>query len=232
MRIARLIPSGCSVASSALILMLLTAPNLLGQDHNPRVTLFGGASFLKAQRIFLVDREAFRTTFSDGGKLGVRGTVDLKSRWALEGAYSYGTSNLRVLDLEAVLPRERGFGVRLHQLTGNVVYFLNEQGQALRPFVTAGLGWTRYAPTSDAQADAATRGFTAAPAVLTSSNELEFNFGAGAELKVTKRLGARLDVRDHVTKIPHFGLSRGSFPVAGAAEDLEISLGVALYLTR
>ncbi len=34
----------------------------------------------RSQASALVDREAFRTTFSDGGKLGVRGTMDFRSR--------------------------------------------------------------------------------------------------------------------------------------------------------
>src|SRR5215471_3768419 len=231
MRIPQLMTSGGLLLGSALLLLHLAAPNLLAQERNPRVTLFGGASFLKAQRIFLVAGEAFRTTYSDGGKLGVRGTVNISSRWALEGAYSYGTSNLRVLDLEAALPRERGFGVRLQQLTGNVLSFLNEQGNELRPFVTAGLGWARYSPTSEART-AAAQEFIAGPAALSSNNKLDFNFGAGAEWKLTRLLGARLDVRDHVTKIPRLGLSAGRLPVAGAAEDLDFAVAVVFCLTR
>ena len=88
MRVRRLITNGYWQAGSVLLLLHLATRNLVAQERNPRLTVFGGASFLKAQRIFLVDREAFRTTFSEGGKLGVRGTMDFRSRWALEAAYS------------------------------------------------------------------------------------------------------------------------------------------------
>lgn len=232
MRVERLIPSGYFSASSLLILMLLAAPVLLAQERDLRVELFGGASFLKAQRTFLVNQEAFRTEFSDGGKVGLRGTVNLGSHLAVEGAYSYGTSNLRVLDLEAVPLHERGFGVRVHQLSGNVLWFLNEQGHTLRPFVTAGLGLARFSPTSDARSVATANGFIAGPAAVSASNELDLNLGAGMEGKLTRLLGVRLDLRDHVTRFPRFGLSKEFFPAAGAAQELEISLGVVLHLAR
>jgi hypothetical protein len=61
MRVRRLITNGFWQAGSGLLLLHLATPNLVAQERNPRLTVFGGASFLRAQRIFLVDRGAFRT---------------------------------------------------------------------------------------------------------------------------------------------------------------------------
>ncbi len=79
--------------------------------------------------------------------------------------------------------------MRLHQLSGNVVYFLNRQEQKLRPFVTADLGCARYSPTSAARDVAAPQQFIEGPAALSNSNKLDFNFGAGAQWKFTRVLG-------------------------------------------
>ena len=97
--------------------------------------------------------------------------------------------------------------------------------------MTAGPGWAGCSPNSAARDVAARQQFIEGPAALSGSNKLDFNFGAGAQWKLTRVLGARLDIRDHVTKIPTFGLSTGLFPVFGAAEDLEAAIEVVLYLT-
>jgi hypothetical protein len=97
--------------------------------------------------------------------------------------------------------------------------------------VTAGPGWAGCSPNSAARDVAARQQFIEGPAALSGSNKLDFNFGAGAQWKLTRVLGARLDIRDHVSKIPTFGLSTGLFPVFGAAEDLEAAIEVVLYLT-
>ncbi len=74
----RLTTSGGCLMGSALLLLHLAAPNLLAEGRNPGLTLFGSVSFLKAQRIFPVDREAFRTTFSEGANWA--SAVDFRSR--------------------------------------------------------------------------------------------------------------------------------------------------------
>jgi opacity protein-like surface antigen len=210
-----------------IFLALFSSPVFSAQKHKLRISLFGGASFLKAQRIFLVGGQAFRSEFSDGGKAGVRVDINLSRRWALEGGYGYGSSNLRLLKFGGA---ERGFGMRLEQLEGNLLGYLNDERQAFRPFVTLGLGWARYSPTSEAKEAAATMGFTSGPAALSSSNNLDFNFGAGLEGKLAGPLRFRIEFRDHVSRVPRFGLPRESFPVAGAAEDLEASLGVVFSI--
>ncbi len=58
------------------------------------------------------------------------------------------------------------------------------------------------------------------------------SISADAECKLTRVLGARLDIRDHVSKVPTFGMSTGLFPVFSAAEDLEAAIEVVLCLTR
>ncbi len=221
--------NGFWVGSYTLLTVLLLTPNLLGQDLNPRATTFAGGSFLKGERTFTVGGEPFRSEFANGGKVGFRGAVDLTDHWAVEGAYSFGTNNLRIVELEKAPPRVRAFGTRVHQLTGNALYFLNEPRERIRPFATAGLGLARFSPTSDAKAIAAQR-FVEEPAALRSSNKLEFNFGVGLEAKAKDRFGVRFNLRDHIARIPRFGVP--VFPVSGFVHDFEISAEILIYLKR
>src|SRR5713226_4482262 len=168
----------CAV-TAMLLMPLLAAPGAFAAEDNFRATVFGSGSFLKGERSFTVDGDTKRTNFAKGGKFGVRGTLDLTSHWAVEGAYGYGTNNLRIFDTGAPT-RERAFGTRVHQVTGNVSYYLSGSGRKLRPFVTAGVGLIRFNPTSKARAAAAIE-FVDEPATISSNTKTEFNYGAGVE---------------------------------------------------
>ena len=220
----------------ALLVFLLVAPNAFGQDLNSRLTIFGGGSFLKGERAFVVVGDQFRSDFANGGKFGFRGTVDVDSHWAVEGTYSYGTNNLRIFELR-VPPRERAFGTRVHQFAANALYFLNKPEDKMRAFVTGGLGLTRYSPTDAAKTFAATFEFVDEAAVISSDTKLSLNFGAGVEAKVHDRFGVRFDFRDNMTRIPRFGVPETPpgpavdfFPVSGVVHDWEASIGVVIYL--
>ena len=216
-------------AVGTLLFALLLASDLKAQG-DLRVEAFGGGSVLKADRSFLVDGEPFRSSFADGGKFGFRGTVDLTKHWAVEAAYSYGTNNLRITDLGEVPPRVVGFGTRVHDVSGNALYFLDLSGTRLRPFLTAGIGFARYNPTSQAKAAAVALTFTGEPTVINGTNQPDFNFGAGVEATLTDHWGARFDLRDHLTGLPTFGVTKALFPVSGTAQNIEYSVGVVFHL--
>lgn len=224
-------------AASALLVFLLLAPGAVAQDGNLRLSVFGGGSFLKGERSFIIDGSPKRSDFAKGGKFGFRGTADLNSHWAVEGAYSYGTNNLRIFDI-GTTTRERAFGTRIHQITGNALYYLGDPESKLRPFVTAGGGLMRFGPTSEAKS-AATIKFIDEPATISATNGFDFNYGGGIEAKVSDFWGLRFDVRDHLAKIPRFGIPEAPtagiadfFPVSGATHDVETSVGIVIYLRR
>jgi opacity protein-like surface antigen len=221
--------------ASALLVFLFLPLGAFAEEGNLRVTVFGGGSFLKGERSFTIGGDAKRTSFANGGKFGVRGTVDLNSHWAVEGAYSFGTNNLRIFDI-GTTTRERAFGTRVHQVTGNVLYYLGESRSRFRPFVTAGGGLMRFNPTSSAKTAAGIE-FVDDPAAIRSDNKFEFNYGGGAEAKVSNWFGLRFDLRDHLAKIPRFGVPQvptprvaDFFPVSGAVHDVEASAGIVIYL--
>jgi len=229
-------PGFWAVLSAALALLLL-APSAFAQDSNPRVTFFGGGSFLKGERSFTIGGDPKRSEFAAGGKFGVRGTMDLNDHWAAEAAYSYGTNNLRIQEIATPI-RERDYGVRVHQLTGNLLYLWGGSHSRFRPFLTAGAGLSRFNPTSEAKSLASLR-FVDEPAPINSNSKFNFNYGGGVEARAGDVLGIRFDLRDHLSPIPRFGVPEAPtagvadfFPVSGMVHDVEASVGIVIYFHR
>ena len=224
-------------AASALLVFLLLPLGAVAEDGNLSVSVFGGGSFLKGERNFIIGGDPKRSDFAKGGKFGARGTAQLNSHWAVEGAYSYGTNNLRIFDI-GTPTRERAFGTRIHQVTGNALYYLGGSTSKVRPFVTAGGGLMRFGPTTAAKT-AATIRFIDEPATISADNKFEFNYGGGVEAKASDLWGLRFDVRDHLAGIPRFGIPQvptagiaDFFPVSGAVHDVEVSAGIVIYFRR
>jgi opacity protein-like surface antigen len=192
-----------SVGILALCLAVLFSACAFGQNIDPRITSLGGASLLSASRSFVIGTRLFETQFQNGIKIGVRGTFNVGEHWGAEGTYSFSSNGLQVRGVAPTTVQD--YGVHLHQFTGNALYFFTASGKSFRPFVTAGLGVSRYSPTSDAKL-AAAQDFLGQPAVLASTSAFDFNFGAGIERKPWDHFGVRLDFRDYVTGIPRFGL--------------------------
>ncbi len=216
-----------------LCLATLLSTHGFAQDLNPRITFLGGASLLSGSRSFVIGPSLFDTRFENGIKIGIRGTVNLKEHWGAEGTYSFSSNGLQVT---RVLPAAvQTYGVHLHQLTGNALYFFTAKDRSFRPFITAGVGLSRYSPTSDAKLTAA-QNFLGQPAVLASTSSFNFNFGGGIETRPWDHFGVRLDLRDHLTAIPRFGLPQAAtspaapfFPIQGRAQDFEITTGLIYY---
>lgn len=229
---------GTATIVLALAALAVFAPGARAQG-NPRVTLFGSASWVQAERNFVISGDTFRSNFAKGGKVGARGTLDLTDTWAIEATYAVGTNNLRIAELSGSTVRERAFGVRVHQLTGNSLFFFTVPVVPVRPFVVVGGGLMKYSPTDAAKLFAATREFVDEDALIRATNKPEVNFGFGVEARVINRLGVRVDVRDHITQVPRFGVPKTSsgpgsdfFPVSGITHNVEVSVGVVIYLTR
>lgn len=219
----------------AFSLAVLFSTCACGQEIDPRITFLGGASLLSGSRSFVIGPHLFDTQFQNGIKIGVRGTFNAGQHWGVEGTYSFSDNGLQVTQLAPATVQD--YGVHLHQFTANALYLFTGTDKMFRPFVTAGLGVSRYSPTSDAKL-AAAQNFLGQPAVLASTSGFDFNFGAGVEVKPWDHFGVRLDFRDHVTGIPRFGLpetatspSAPFFPVQGRAQDFEISTGLTYYFT-
>jgi len=200
-----------------------------------RLSVFGGGSFLAANRTFTVDGDLFNTKYEAGPRLGFRAAGSLTERVSLEGSYSFGRNNLRVTNVRAI-PVMRLFETKTQQFSGNAIYYPSGLAEKWKPFVTAGIGITRFSPTQEAAAFAGLR-FLDDPASIQPSNKFGINFGGGTEYQLSNSFGLRADFRDHIMGVPRFSLPEAPtgpgnvfYPVNGQVNNLEFSAGVVFYI--
>lgn len=223
-------------AGWALLILSVATPAAFGQILNPRVTISGGGSFLRAERTFVLGGQTFNTQFANGGRAKARLTLDLTKHFSIEGVYGFGTSNLQVTATGATLT-QRAFGIREHEIQFNILHFFSVGTRRVRPFLTTGVGALRFAPTDQAKARASVNDFISAPALLSSTNQINFAFGGGIEGRFSRWLGLRLDVKDHISAVPRFGVPQtpsgpggASFPVDGIVHNIQAEAGIVFYL--
>lgn len=217
-----------------LMLFAASAPGAVAQG-NPRITLFGGGSLLQGDRSFVVSGDNFTTEFITGGKLRARGSLDVTSHWTLEADYSFGRNNFRVNEM-GTTPAQRDYGIRVHNVTFNLVRFFTASRRHVRPYLGTGIGWVRYSPTDAAKTLAMTE-FIDAPSNLTASNDFSVPFGGGMEIRFTRWLGTRLDVRDNISRVARFGVPTTPsgpggdfFPVDGITHNVQVEIGMVFFL--
>ncbi len=220
------------------VLLILSAatPAAFGQILNPRVTISGSSSFLRGERTFVLGGETFNTEFANGGRGKARLTLDLTNHFSIEGVYGFGTSNLRVTELGGT-PTTRAFGIRQHEIQFNILHFFSLGTRRLRPFLTTGVGTLRFSPTDQAKASASANEFINEPAQISSTNEVHFAIGGGIEGRFNRWLGVRLDVKDHISAVPRFGVPQtasgpggASYPVDGIVHNIQAEAGIVFYL--
>ena len=100
--------------------------------------------------------------------------------------------------------------------------------------------YDRFSPTPAAVTTATNQGFAAvSTAIINHNDKFGINLGVGLDRKLTKRLTFRIDLRDHITSSPAFGLppkptfdSAATFPVAGRANNIEYTAGIVFHLGK
>ena len=195
-----------------------------------RVFVMGGGSFLEDERFFTRLGDRFQSNYASGGKITFGGEVSLAPAFGFEGSYGYGRNNLRVTDLAA--SQTLAYGVRTQRLSANLVAHSPVPVLGVRPYATAGLEYDHLGPTSQAKTLAFTQGFADQLVTLSASNQVGFNYGGGIEWSLVPALALRLDLRDHITGTPTYGLSSARFPISGAAHGVELSVGLTLHIGR
>lgn len=229
----RMISRVCLVVGT----VLLAASASFAQILNPRVTITGSTSDLSAQRTFVVNGNDFQTQYANGARGKARLTLDLTKHFSVEGVYGFGTSNLDVTST-GNNPQTNSFGVREHEVQVNVMDYFSGSSSHLRPFLSTGLGVAHFGPTSAAKTQASFQ-FIDSPATLSSDNKLSVTIAGGIEARSKHRIGLRLDVMDHISGIPTYGVPQtssgngsASYPVSGIVHNIQVEVGLVLYLWR
>lgn len=157
---------------------------------------------------------------------------------SIEASYTTGPNDLRVTN-DSLSPREtRSYGVHANIASLDVVAHAPFHRFGFHPYGVAGLDYIRYAPTAAGNQVAATEGFGSVnPATLAADIKLGMNLGFGVERKLFPHVTLRLDVRDHVTSSPNFGLAANAptapiFPTSGYAQNVVYTAGIVIHFQR
>jgi opacity protein-like surface antigen len=215
------------IVAGALFVSVATAQ---AQDY--RFFLMGGGATLFDSRVFTSTAGfQYRSDYANGGKFTIGLEVPHGKILGIESSYAVGHDNLCITGL-TINPTEAGYGIWNHRVSLNLVAHAPKRILGVQPYVTAGVEYDRFTPIRAAVDRVTTQGFTGTAAVLQHDNKMGVNFGGGFEWKVMGPILVRLDVRDHLTGSPSFGLKsqtsggRQIFPVSGLAQNLEYSAGI------
>jgi opacity protein-like surface antigen len=215
------------------------ARNLL-KDAQMDVFVLGGGSTLVDPYYFNAAGRAFHSRFEPGYKFTIGASVPYGKFLNIETAYTYGPNNLVVTNTNVFPHAGRTYAV--NDYIGSVAAVVHAPFSRFhfRPYVEGGVEYDRFSPTPAAIALAKNEGFgTVNTANINHNDKFGFNAGAGVDRKLTKRLAFRIDLRDHVTSSPAFGLppvanvnSLASFPVHGRANNFVYTAGIVVHLGK
>jgi hypothetical protein len=227
---------------AAIILSGIWAASVRAQGI--RLFVEGTGSFLKDERFFTIcfaqaacgpsigppTLGRFRSAYASGGKVILGGEYSLAKVLGVEGAYGYGHNNLRMANLDT--SQTLGYSVAAQRLSANLVAHSPTPLLGVRPYVTAGLEYDHLGPTSQAKSIAFTEGFAGQLVHLGANNKLGLNYGGGVDWGFLPTLALRIDLRDHLTGSPTYGLSGRIYPISGAAHDVELSVGLVFHVGK
>jgi hypothetical protein len=203
----------------------------------------GGASSLNDKRSFSEAYIPYSTVYATGGRgtLGLEVPLKKSKIFGLEGSYGYGQNNLKLTNLNTSPVTVKSYGLGNNRLSGDLVARSPSGYRGAHPYVVLGVEYDRFSPTSSAVSLATSKGFAhAAVAKLASQGTGGVNFGGGIDWTGSRKLGLRIDVRDHITSSPTFGLPTSEpsntslpwFPATGSAHNIEYSIGIVYHFGR
>jgi hypothetical protein len=226
------------IAAVALCLATTAA-----RAQNSLVFVAGGASSLGDARSFSELSVPYTTGYATGGVGTVGVEVPLKKSkiFGLEGSYGFGQNNLRLSNLAYSPAVVKSYGLRDNRFSGDLVAHYPGSYKGAHPYAVFGVEYDRFSPTSSATTLATSTGFAyAATAKLTSQGTGGVSFGGGIDWIGYRKLGLRIDVRDHITGSPTFGMPTSQpstaglpwFPATGSAHKIEYTIGIVYHFGR
>jgi hypothetical protein len=216
------------------------------KDAQADVFLLGGGSTLVDAHYFNTESGLYHSRYDLGPKFAIGVSVPYGKLLSIESAYSYGPNNLVVTNTSAFPHKGVEYPVRDYIGSLSAVIHAPVSLFHIRPYAEGGVEYDRFSPTPAAitlaenLGGAPNGGFASvSTALITHNDKFGVNLGGGLDRKLSKRLAFRIDLRDHVTSSPAFGLppqptvdSMASFPVAGRAHNLEYTAGIVLHLGK
>ncbi len=208
-----------------------SATALYAQDYS--VFFMGTISSLFDKNYYNEYTTPYGSSYKTGGGITFGAEVPLGKILGVEGSYTKVRNNLVITDYGLSTPRESGYGIHDQRLSGDLVAHAPRSFLGFKPYLAAGLEYDRFSPVGPSSDIFS--GFV--NVALGAANKVGVNYGGGVDMKLLPYLNLRLDVRDHLTSTPTYGLPSSSgtgpyFPVSGAAHDLEYSAGIVLHFKK
>jgi opacity protein-like surface antigen len=205
------------------------------------VSLLGGGSTLVDVQNWTTAGYQFHSRMDWGTKFSAGVAVPYGKILSIETAFSFGPNNLIVSNLN-LFPHV-GVQYPVNVYMGSLAGVLHGPFSLFhfRPYAEAGVEYDHFSPTQAAINTAKNQGFaTVSTAIITHNDKIGVNVGVGVDRKLTKRLSFRIDLRDHVTGSPAFGLpvrptadSLGAFyPVRGRGNNIMYTAGIVFHLGK
>jgi hypothetical protein len=208
-----------------------------GRAQNDRFFLLGGGSSLMDKNSFTEGFIPYSTEYATGGRAiaGVEVPLKKSKTFGVEVSYSFGQNNLKLANLSYSYKPTTSYGLRDNRFSLDLVAHAPGAYHGAHLYAVLGLEYDDFSPTSAAQTLATKIGFAFEPtAKLSSQGNGGANFGGGLDHKVTSKVDLRIDIRDHISSSPTFGLPTSEpstaglawFPVKGNASDIVYSIGI------
>jgi len=212
----------------------------LFKDMQLDAFVLGGGSTLVDAQYFNSAERLFHSRFDLGPKFTLGVAVPYGKLLSIETAYSYGPNDLVVTNTNVFPHVGQVYPVRVYIGSLSAVVHAPFALFHLRPYAEGGVEYDRFSPTDAAITTAKNQGFaTVSTAIITHNDKFGMNVGVGIDRKLTKRLTFRIDLRDHVTSSPAFGLppkptadSAAAFPVAGRANNIQYTAGIVFHFGK
>jgi len=226
----------------AIFMLSTTAAQARDFAKNIQFDVFalGGASTLVDVEHFYSAGRLYHSQFNYGLKYTIGVAVPYGKLLSIETAYSAGPNNLVVTNLNQFPHAPVTYPVRVYMGSMSAVIHAPFTFLHFRPYVEGGVEYDRFSPTPEAITTAKNVGFAAvSTANINHNNKFGVNVGGGLDRKIIKRVTLRIDLRDHITGSPAFGLppqpttdSAASFPVTGHANNIEYTAGIVFHLGK
>jgi hypothetical protein len=232
------IVQGLTVAVALVFGAVTASASDFKYNYNFDVFLMGGGSSLFRGTDFTSADEQYHANYAKGYKFAGGIGIPVGQILEVEATYTTGSNNLQLTN-DSLTPRQlRSYGVVEHMGSLDAVGHAPVARWGFHPYAAAGLDYTRYAPTAAGNQVAATYGWAAVtPATLAADIKLGMNVGFGVERKLAPHVTFRLDIRDHITSAPNFGLAANAptapiFPVSGYAQNVVYTAGIVVHFEK
>lgn len=216
------------------------ASDILKQDQIDIFVLAGGSTFFDSTNFPDAGR-VYHSRYDLGQKFTFGAAVPYGKLLSIETAFTFGPNNLVITNTN-VSPHV-GVVYPMHDYIGSLSAVVHAPFSRFhfRPYLEGGVEYDQFRPSRSAINYAYYNGFASVSSdeYFNRNDKFGLSAGGGIDRQLFKRVTFRIDLRDHITGSPRFGLPtkvNGYNPVAFAAparaHDVVYTVGFLFHLGK